>query len=214
MSNLLFAFEALAYAKQTIPPSTSDNKKFLSTVDFNDMSIPKEVRLKAWEAKTEHALKQQDLHSLRSNKSNPQAGNHSMKNCMDYGKVCIGRGIGNCLEFSCVAGRFLQKKKAPFDLATFTTGDHIFVAIGEPRPADGNYPTNFATWDKDAAICDAWADIACLATDFPARWKARMTNWDNARILLAKVGGGFISPTNAYWYDAVDGGKSCYTTAG
>jgi hypothetical protein len=207
MSNLERAFEALNYARGVIPPSTSDNKKFLSTVSFDDPSIPKEIRLKALEAHTLHAMKQQSVHGLRNNKSNPQVGKHSMKKCRQYGEACISRGIGNCLEYSCVVAKYLQKAKENLDLVIFEGGDHIFVAIGQPRPGDGRYPTDFSTWAADAAICDAWADIACLATQFPARWKARMTNWDSIRLQLAKVGGGFISPTDTYWYDAVDRGK-------
>jgi len=214
MSNLFVAVEALTYARQVIPPKTSDNKKFLSTVNFDDLSVPKEVREKAWEAKTEHSFKQQHLNSLRSNKFNPQAGDHSMEKCQKYGDACIGRGIGNCLEYSCVVAKFLKKKKVVFDLISFEGGDHVFVAIGQPSPGDGRYPTDFAAWDAEAAICDAWADIGCLASQFPARWRARMNNWENIRLQLAQVGGGFISPTNAYWYDAVDNGKLSFTYSG
>jgi hypothetical protein len=214
MSNLTLAFEALDYARKQIPPRTSDNKKFLSTVNFDDMSVPLETRLKAWEAKTEHSLKQQNLNELRTNKYNPQVGSATMERCQKYGSECIGRGIGNCLEYSCAVAKFLKNKKTPFDLVTYEGGDHVFVEIGEARPGDGKYPTSFGAWAADAAICDAWADIACLASEFPARWKARMSNWDNIHLYLAKVEGGFISPTNAYWYDAVDGGKKSFTQAG
>lgn len=207
MSNLDLAFEALTYARQVIPANTSDNKKYRSTVSFDDLSVSKDVRLKALEAHMAHGSKQQALHSLRADSSNPQTGKPTMDRCFKYGTASIGRGIGNCLEYSCVVARFLKGKKAVFNLVTFRGGDHVFVAIGQTSP----YPTNFAAWDPQAAICDAWADIACAATDFPARWRARMSNWDSIQLQLAQVGGGFISPTHAYWYDAVDNDKLSFT---
>jgi hypothetical protein len=211
MSNLFVAVEAVTYARQVIPPNTSDNKKFLSTISFDDLSIPKETRLKALEAHANHGLKQQNLHGLRANKFNPQVGDRSIKRCQQYGEACISRALGNCLEYSCVIAKFLKNKKVQFDLVTFEGGDHVFVAIGQPSPDGGRYPANFAAWDAEAAIADAWADIGCLASEFPNKWRARMTNWDNTHMQLAQVGGGFISATNAYWYDAVDNGKLSFT---
>lgn len=88
-------------------------------------------------------------------------------------------------------------------------GDHIFVAIGQTSDAAGNYPTNFAAWDANAAICDVWADIACPAQEYAKRWRDRMGNWRVMGITIAN-----LLPTNPVWYDVVDLPKSTYLTPG
>ena len=97
---------------------------------------------------------------------------------LHHARETLAARVGNCGELTAVCIWYLLKRGSQnFCYATFPEDDHAFVALGQPHDIHGNLPRNFADWHPDAAVCDAWADIACAARDYPARWRARMNNW-------------------------------------
>ncbi len=222
MDNLTAAFWLLTQAQQHIKKGTSDNKKFAGGANPESFRLspgytpgmvetvaqsPENRRMFAMQV---HGQKNQGINQIRANKYNPQVAAHTRKNLIAYGRAVAKTGAGNCLEFSCGVAHFvdtMKKKDRPaFDLV-YLGGqhDHVFVVLGQSPPDhQGKYPLDFANWDADAAVCDAWADIACLARDFADRWKQRMRNWKSANLQLAKVGAGFVDATDPSWLDAMD----------
>jgi hypothetical protein len=157
-------------------------------------------------------LRDVDIHLLYLRKFHPnypEKQGVTIRNVLFYGQDALMRGYGNCLEQSCAAASWLNDHGFfDYDLIYYPQGDHIFVAIGQPtasRDYAGKYPDDFAAWDANAAICDCWADIACPAQDYPARWRARMGNWQIMGVRPANQ-----QPTDPAWRDIVDGPKKSY----
>ena len=88
-------------------------------------------------------------------------------------------------------------------MAHYPEADHYFATLGQAPNSYGYFPRNFADWNSDAVICDAWADIACPAREYPARWRARMQNWEIMHLDIA-----LRSPLTPQWYDVVDQAKA------
>lgn len=82
--------------------------------------------------------------------------------------------------------------------------------IGQDPGADGTFPQDFAAWGADAAICDPWINVACLASEYPDRWVAGLDSWTGSGMQIqAKAdgmegamasGGKWIAPEE--WGDA------------
>ena len=206
MSNLEYAFRALDAIRAVIPLKSSDNKKLgglnpaVARAFLNDNEAATPETLAALGSQL-HGQKSTNLHQLRSNSANPMVGDKTRKRVIQYGKAARKAHVGNCLEYSCAVASWLDENKGPsFDLVWLGDGrDHVFVVIGQGDPLNGAYPTSLAAWDPQAAICDVWADIACLASDFPTRWKARMQNFAQIRM---KLGG--QDADGDTWYRAMD----------
>jgi hypothetical protein len=123
----------------------------------------------------------------------------SLAEVVAYGDTVLKEHVGNCFEYAAAACAVLATKRPPpvFDVVQMPTLDHAFVVIGQPGPdAQGNYPNDFGTWAAGAAICDGWAEICCLATQYPARWNLKMDNWHASGLEVAvgdkkDVGGGW-----------------------
>ena len=115
----------------------------------------------------------------------------------NYGAAVLGSGHGNCYEQSCAVAWHLEMNGSPeYALMRYRYVDHMFVVLGQ-QP--GVYPDEFEQWSADAAICDPWADIACLAREYPQRWRARMSNWQIMGLAIISD-----SPRYSSWYDLVD----------
>ncbi|CAN7374933.1 hypothetical protein LJR230_002143 [Trinickia sp. LjRoot230] len=70
--------------------------------------------------------------------------------------------------------------------------------------------TDFASWPSNATICDPWANIACLAQDYPAAFIAKMQKWEAAGKLIRPFvnhNQEWIPATAPEWIDAVLHGK-------
>lgn len=144
---------------------------------------------------------------LRTHPRFPKRGQATLADVVLYGAFTIAAGYGNCLEMSCACAWHLNNQgRFNYDLVYYPGyGDHIFLVIGQHSDANGDFPDDFANWDADAVICDAWADIACPAREYPARWRARMSNWKIMGMSLANK-----LPTEAAWSDLVDHPKRSY----
>lgn len=62
-------------------------------------------------------------------------------------------------------------------------------------------------WPAHLAVCDPWANIACLAHDYPERFVAKMEKWaqDKKAIAFEEA---WIQPNSPHWISAVlDGPK-------
>ncbi len=144
---------------------------------------------------------------LRTHPRFPKMGEATLENVVLYGAFAVAAGYGNCLEMACACAWHLNAQgRFNYDLVYYPAhGDHIFLVIGQPTDANGDFPDDITTWDANAVICDAWADIACPAVQYPARWRARMQNWQIMGFSLANS-----LPTQGVWYDLVDRPKRSY----
>jgi len=209
MKNLKLAIRTLQYVKSRMPLDQADNKGVRRDLMSQDKEVQTAYGLK-------RAAMQSKLNSMREHHRFPAAGGgiESAQNAVLYGAFAIAAGFGNCLERACATAWYLNDQGLfNYDLVYYTgkpgpregVNDHIFVVIGQQSGGDGIFPTDFGAWDPGAAICDAWADIACLASDYPARWRARMDNWyANGMVIANRM------PTDTMWKDVVDKTKSSY----
>lgn len=209
MSNLILAVSALQYVKGRIPLNRSDNKAIMPELTAPDAQSQYERSQRRAEIK-------RTLDNMRTHHRFPGPGKATPKNVIYYGAFALAVGAGNCLEYSCATAWYLNEQgRFGYDLVYYSGNvgvgqgvrDHIFVAIGQGSDGSGDFPTDFGGWSPDAAICDVWADIACPAPDYPARWRARMSNWRNSGILLANR-----LPTDDMWMNLVDSPKKSYLT--
>jgi len=202
MSNLVSAFSALENIRQKLNQSSAANKPVIK---------PQQTDYEAYASQIARNTVDQSLSNFRTKYGFPTKAPALTADILSYGgKVYSKAEIGNCMEVSCAAAYYLEKLKPvpAWDLVTIGAGDHVFVVLGAGAPAGSLYPADFSTWPADAAVCDVWADIACPATDFPARWKARMGNWDNIGRKIGTRGGPVLAST---WADLVGGPKTSFT---
>lgn len=187
------------YVKGRMPLDHSDNKAVRQ--DLSTVSTQSRLQ-------NRQTLKE-TLDKMRGHHRFPGPGQATPANVLLYGAFAIAAGYGNCLEMACASAWYINDTgRFNYDLVYYTQGgDHIFVAIGQRSGPNGAYPSDFGQWDADAAICDVWADIACPARDYPARWRARMMNW---RIMGLTIGNRL--PTESMWADVVDNPKGSYLT--
>jgi len=168
------------------------------------------------EAQTQVTLRRQGVtqgvQNIRTHRRNrlPTPSQARGQDIIAYGAAVLTAGYGNCFEVTCAASYYMSQRPdrgVGSDLVTYTGGgDHVFLAIGQPmQGSDGYYPQSFAHWAEDAAICDAWADMACLARSYPERWRARMENW---RIMGIQIGNSL--PTDAIWANLVEQPKRSF----
>ncbi len=77
--------------------------------------------------------------------------------------------------------------------------EHLCIVLGQPS-TDGKFPDEFSDWDKDAVICDVWANIVCKATDFPDVWKVKMAKWEDRELKITEYGS---APIDGQWVPSV-----------
>lgn len=211
MNHLTKAFMALDHVRSRIGLNTSDNKRFRLPDPFQQ-GLTEQERERRTRLRLAHNQKAQDLGGFRT-QTQGTTRSKTLVGAVGYGSQVLTRGLGNCLEVSCAVAWYLNEQgRFWYDLVVYEGADHVFVAIGQPGGPNGRYPDSFLNWHQDAAICDVWADIACLARDYPDRWRKRMVNWRIMNIELP-TGGVFRSPMHANWYDIVDKPKVSYLTS-
>ena len=147
----------------------------------------------------------QDKVLTRLRKVHPVQSRRCLEGKIAYGAAVLAAGVGNCGELASACGWYLYTQHCcrGFSIVTYPKGDHSFVALGQDVHSSGYFPPRFADWNQDAVICDPWADIACLARDYPARWRARMSNW---QIMHRDING--KRPLSPCWYNMVDRSKA------
>lgn len=164
-------------------------------------------------ARIQRRMKSQTLDNFRAAYGFPTRAPASRGAILSYGnKVRKHAEIANCMELACAAAVEIDRglRSPPWDLVTIGAGDHVFTIVGRAPVAGDQYPAQFGDWPADVAVCDVWADIACPARDFPARWRARMGNW---HIMHRQIGTG-AGPVDAEsWSDMVDGPKRSFTAS-
>jgi hypothetical protein len=207
VANIDLASDALVYARGKLKKFKSDNKwdqPALMGKALQDKKAEDRYFRANWAQSRICKLKTIDVQEK------------GMPALLDYGVLAEEQEAGYCLEYTAVACLYLsQLKPVPvFDAVSLADpGDHVFVAIGQPCAPDGTYPMSFAAWQADAAICDGWAKLACLARDFPDQWKAKMNSWAEKPDKKPSLPGrGRFSPTHNVWFDALDEcGKLSFT---
>ena len=75
-------------------------------------------------------------------------------------------GAGNCGENAAVAFVHLRDvlRILPIDYYMYNNFEHAFVIVGRRADTD---PTDYNTWNREAAICDPWRGISGAAPAFP-----------------------------------------------
>lgn len=194
MDNLADAITALQYVKARI---RSNNKSVRPELSNKPLHIRYQDQM---------ALKGR-VDSIRNHHRFPINDQITLKNVILYGAYAVAAGYGNCLEMSCACAWYLNGQgRFRYDLVHYPgSGDHIFLVLGQVSAPDGTFPDDFSAWDANAVICDAWADIACPAREYPARWRARMNNWRIMGWSLANR-----LPTEDIWFNLVDRPKRSY----
>ncbi|NBC31224.1 MAG: hypothetical protein GVY13_00960 [Alphaproteobacteria bacterium] len=89
----------------------------------------------------------------------------------------IQHGCGNCGELSSTAFFYLYDKPArPIEKMHIKGGDHAFVVIGRKTGSRDHDP---GSWGPDAAICDPWYEVACLAAAYKSELPALAKTFAN-----------------------------------
>ncbi|WP_437905432.1 hypothetical protein WME95_45245 [Sorangium sp. So ce327] len=146
----------------------------------------------------------------------------SMDQVLAFGARVAQAKVGNCLELSALAVWLLSRPKEAHgakvdmvrlgkrlptaDSGDFASGDHVFVVLNPPEADEnGGYPGDFDDWGE-AIIIDPWANIACKARDFPARWQEKMRKWARKGKeidTVTKHGVGTRPPDQEPWIDGI-----------
>lgn len=195
---------ASIHTRQKVPDDKADNKRFRK-VEVLD-SLPQEEKEAAYLDRLEKMKVKGRLDKLREKM--PLQGASMSKQVLPYARLAAEEGVGNCLENAAIAYAYLTKAtgvgRSAVDIVYLSApGDHVFVAIGQ-KHGDGRYPDDFGAWEDTAVICDPWADIVCLARDYPTAWRARMDEWASEGREVASMGRGWIAPTDSIWYGSVE----------
>lgn len=198
MTNLAHAYDLATTLARYMFTDVSDNRR-TDRGEYNESYILRNS-------------KKQTLNALRSHSQFPGTAGSIRANVLAYGEHVLKNDAANCLEISCAAAYILNTQLGVrnWDLVHYTGGgDHVFVAIGDC----GGYDDNFGNWPASCAIFDGWAQIACLASDYPTKWSAKMNEWTSANPpieLPGPTGGGFGDATA--WRPVVTGSKASYLT--
>lgn len=94
---------------------------------------------------------------------------------------------GNCSEYAILAYRYIISNKSSIEKKLNTSiriiysvipspGDHAFVIVSTKQK---NIPNSFflKDLDNDSVICDPWANIICVASEFSNMWRQKMMKW-------------------------------------
>lgn len=210
MTNLQLAKDALVYARDGLSYYKSNNKSYsdpehqakkhgLSGYDAENFRIQKAMIFQAFD------------------KTRPKPG-AVMDMLVDYGRAALKQKAGNCQEYTSVVCSYLDNlnPRPVFDAVFLEPpADHTFVVIGQQADGNGEFPMSFAYWNADAAICDPWANIACLAFNYPDQWDNKLHHWadDKGKRLpgasrgMTEYGvpipGGWSTPREPQWLKAL-----------
>lgn len=86
-----------------------------------------------------------------------------------FAKEALRFHCGNCGAQSALAFVRLRDywKVFPLDWVQVKNGDHGFVVIGRDAHTD---PSNMATWNDDAIVCDPWRDVVLAVKAYAAAY--------------------------------------------
>lgn len=86
-----------------------------------------------------------------------------------FAKEALRFHCGNCGAQSALAFVRLRDywKVFPLDWVQVKNGDHGFVVIGRDAHTD---PSNMATWNDDAIVCDPWRDVVQTVKAYAATY--------------------------------------------
>jgi hypothetical protein len=122
---------------------------------------------------------------------------------LDYGilaELATAYESGNCTEYAAIAWKYLVSKEVQAHIVGLEgDGDHAFAVAGLKQPP----PRDFAEWGEDVWICDPWANICCLAADYPTAWNDRMRHWENKGKMILGKDGEPIAPTSHAWLNSI-----------
>jgi hypothetical protein len=109
----------------------------------------------------------------------------------------------NCTDLV-YAAHFFSSSKGISAKPVYMDG-HAVLVIGDNPPDP--LPADMKEWPAHLTICDPWANIACLATDYPSRFTEKMEKWESEGKTIQITGTDFISPNDPEWKRNVLEGK-------
>lgn len=145
--NLELAKEAIVHVKQALPLGAV-NDGTLSCCEVVRHNKLLEIMRKDYESRYDKLPKMPEFEFYRL-----------------VSDVAKEHKIGNCFEQSCVAFSFLRDvyNVRKVDRFRVFNADHGFVVIGRIPNSD---ITNPFSWGAKAVVCDPWASLYYIATDF------------------------------------------------
>lgn len=191
MENLVHALNLATDLSRTMFTDFSDNRRpRVPPTEFEKIELNMKLNFINFE-----------ISRIRQNPDMPRNGYKAPENVVAYGDYAFNHGkAGNCLEIACAGAYLLDTRYGVVDWHLVNYGqavDHVFLAIGDV----GNCDTNFANWPAECAIFDGWAQIACLATNYPMKWQAKMSEWANSEqtVILPSIDGGqYFTPATSW----------------
>lgn len=113
----------------------------------------------------------------------------------------------NCGHLARASTEYIAKRDATTSISLLAFSKpptHSATLIGDMPPDAG---ANMRQWPAHLAICDPWANIACLAKDYPVVFAAKMAKWRSDKKLIGLPGGSTIKPDDSKWMDSILLGK-------
>ena len=113
----------------------------------------------------------------------------------------------NCDGLALMAHDWLAQTKSA-DVCMVEMGSrHIATVVG--KLPDQSLPKDMTKWPADLSICDPWLNVACLAKDYPARFKEKMQKWskDEKRI---RVNDDWLLPNEPAWMSVINDKKTLW----
>lgn len=124
---------------------------------------------------------------------------YTRTNAPNYSEIVLKTGAGNCDQMAKVAVDTINASGGSARIAQVK--GHTFGIVGGPPGYSRSKGFTGPEW-ADAWVVDPWAGITCKASDYPARFKARMQEWsqEGRRILISD---GQLPPSSV-WSDPME----------
>jgi hypothetical protein len=96
----------------------------------------------------------------------------------DFTAIALHADALNCGEQASLASDSLRAMGFHSQLYASPGADHV-VAICSSSAIPSQLRRNMAEWSPSIYVCCPWSGVACRGTDFPAMFRAKMTEWAN-----------------------------------
>lgn len=124
---------------------------------------------------------------------------YTRTNAPNYSEIVLKTGAGNCDQMAKVAVDTINASGGNARIAQVK--GHTFGIVGGPPGYSKSKGFTGPEW-ADAWVVDPWAGITCKASDYPARFKARMQEWSQqGRLILISNG---ETPPRSVWSDPME----------
>jgi|GEM_PF-4350471 len=112
----------------------------------------------------------------------------------------------NCDDLALAAHDWLAQTKSA-DACMLQMKGHAAVVVG--KLPDHPLPKDMTKWPAHLSICDPWLNVACMAQNYPTRFREKMQKWSDDQKLI-HANGNWISPNDPIWMNLIDDQKSLW----